>query len=65
MEPEYTKEQEDNDKVIFDVSENQTPDSEFVESLSRSGYKVPMGGSDAIHHLPGIDRKSTRLNSSH
>ena len=54
MEPEFTKEQEDNDKVIYDVTENQAPDEDFSESLSRSGYKVPVGGSDAIHHLPGM-----------
>jgi len=54
MEPEYTKEQEDNDEVIYDVTENQATDTESEESLSRSGYKVPTGGSDAIHHLPGM-----------
>ena len=60
MESENTKEQqEENNEVLYEDAENQTPDEESVinsepDTLSRSGYKVPMGVGDAIHHLPGM-----------
>jgi len=55
MKPEDTKEQEDINEILFENTENQMPDSASEEEvLSRSGYKVPVGGSDAVHHLPGM-----------
>ena len=55
MKPEDTKEQEDIDEILFEETENQMPDKvSEVETLSRSGYKVPVGGGDSVHHLPGM-----------
>ena len=54
MEYELMKEYEDNEEVTYNVTDNQAQDTQPPESLSRSGYKVPAGGSDAIHHLPGM-----------
>ena len=52
MDPENKKERDDNDEIVFEMTENQESNTESTTSLSRSDYKVPMGGSDAIQHLP-------------
>ncbi|MDR2120155.1 MAG: DNA gyrase/topoisomerase IV subunit A [Tannerella sp.] len=54
---EDTKEQEQYE--IFSPEDMQTPELETtketeLETASRSGYKVPSSGIDAIHHLPGM-----------
>jgi len=55
MKPEDTKEQEDIDEILIEDTENQMPDiAPETEPLSRSGYKVPVGGGDSVHHLPGM-----------
>jgi topoisomerase-4 subunit A len=55
MKPEDSKEQEDIDEVIYEEADNQMPETASeVESLSRSGYKVPVGGGDSTHHLSGM-----------
>ena len=55
MKPEYTKEQEDNGEILDEVTENQAPDqAPEEESFSRSGYKIPVGGSELTHHLSGM-----------
>ena len=56
MEPEYIEEQENNEDSIYQATENQMPDTaDEEESLSRSGYKVLVSGSDsAHHHLSGM-----------
>jgi topoisomerase-4 subunit A len=55
MTPEETKEQYE----IFSPDDMDTPEAENTEkpeheSSSRSGYKVPVVGTDVIHHLSGM-----------
>ena len=62
MESEDTTEQEVNRETINEVSKSQDmvieSDTESgintTVSLSRSGYRAPVGGSDFIHHLSGM-----------
>ncbi|MDR3269466.1 MAG: DNA gyrase/topoisomerase IV subunit A [Tannerella sp.] len=54
MTPEDT-EQENYEDISPEIQEENNP-SEIQENepLSRSGYRVPVGGNDAIHHLSGM-----------
>ena len=60
MKSEDTKKQEVINELLFeeetfDRSSLQTTDSTSeADTLSRSGYKVPIASGDAIHHLPGM-----------
>jgi topoisomerase-4 subunit A len=65
MEFEDRNARKDSEDIIDEVPENQDTEtasetdleSDFgfnSASLSRSGYKIPGGGGDSIHHLPGM-----------
>ena len=42
-------------EILYEAIEDQIPElTSEEESLSRSGYKVPTGGSDSTHHLSGM-----------
>jgi len=42
-------------EILYEDTEDQLPETApEEESLSRSGYKVPTGGSDSTHHLSGM-----------
>lgn len=59
MIPEDTKQQEENEDILPETSETdqtQEEEQEDIASVSEpySGYKVPTGGGDSVHHLSGM-----------
>jgi topoisomerase-4 subunit A len=54
MTPEEIKEQEESEDILPDGQEDMLSEESDGKPLPHSGYKVPAGGADAIHHLPGM-----------
>ncbi|MDR1103241.1 MAG: DNA gyrase/topoisomerase IV subunit A [Tannerella sp.] len=54
MTPEEIKEQDEDEDISPDVQEDMSSGEGDGKPLPHSGYKVPAGGADAIHHLPGM-----------
>ncbi|MDR1336705.1 MAG: DNA gyrase/topoisomerase IV subunit A [Tannerella sp.] len=54
MTPEEIKEQDEDEDISPDSQEDMSSGEGDAKPLPHSGYKVPAGGADAIHHLPGM-----------
>ncbi|MDR2040941.1 MAG: DNA gyrase/topoisomerase IV subunit A [Tannerella sp.] len=55
MTPEEIKEEEESEAIWQDGQDMESEEGESEGTpLPHSGYRVPVGGADAIHHLPGM-----------